>query len=301
MSLMHYTEAQQYFAQEDMYRELWQHAEGDEEEEVLQVDRESVDTALSASTENKPVIRFMESDTQSEPSVIASKVRAALNLYCDENESAADAEVENYIINCVVQREPRSHKWDSDDLAAFVGELATEKYFDAHIDDFVDDVTSLMYFNVMLLDPPLQKRAENPRLYGKYVLVWKYDEDFHNMYDGQCFIDDYFSRSSTPYDDFWGNMAEQLQKNGLLMNVDKFRHYYKRGQTQKEVSAPDDSSLYLATVGSPISMDYCPSYEIPSADSVPRSVKAVHFELSPRMLHINQQEAPVYVYLDATE
>lgn len=301
LSLAHYQEAHECFVNEEYYRALWRQREAETaaEEEVLEIDRESLnENHLVGSPGNKPVIRFF---TQNEPGIIARRVREALVSYSGKNEPAVDAEVENYVINCVAQREPRSHKWDDDDLVAYVGELVTEKYFDDHIDDFVDGVTSHMYFNVMLYEPLMQKQIECPNFYAKYILVWKYDGDFHNMYDSQCFIDDYFSRLHVMSGDCWGSMRELLQKNGVLMNVDKFRHYFRRSQTRGELIEVDETSIYLSHEDSAAIMDYSPSYETSSESSVPRSVKAVHFEPAPRLLHINQQEAPAYVYLDAVE
>lgn len=306
LSLAHYQEARECYVNEEYYRALWRQREAESaaEEQVLEIDRESLsENHVVGSPGNKPVIRFLESDTQNEPGAIARRVREALVSSSAKNEPAVDAEVENYVINCVAQREPRSHKWDDEDLVAYVGDLMTEKYFDDHIDDFVDAVTSHMYFNVMLYEPLMLKRIECPNFYSKYILVWKYDGDFHNMYDSQCFIDDYFSRLHVLSGDYWGNMRELLQKNGVLMNVDKFRHYFRRSQTQGKLEfvEMDETSIYLSHEGSVANMEYSPSFETSSESSVPRSAKAVHFEPAPRLLHINQQEAPAYVYLDAVE
>lgn len=302
MALAHFKEATNCYQNEELYMRIWEDSEEEESTnaEVLNFGRE---LEVSPSPVSKPVLRFMESEVQSEPGAIAMRVRAALAVYGGKDERAMGVEVENYVINCVAQREPRSHKWSDDDLVDCVGDLLTEKYFDDHIDDFVDRITSVMHFNLVRSEPALQKRTVCPSFYSAYVLVWKYDADFHGMYDAGCFVDDYFSLLHVAHGDGWGQMRDLLQKSGLLMNVEKFRYYFLRRPALEDVCHNDECSIYLddLVVGTPISTadDYFPTYESESLE--PRSAKAVHFESSPQLLHINQQEAPAYVYLDAVQ
>ncbi|KAK6204706.1 uncharacterized protein RJT21DRAFT_117149 [Scheffersomyces amazonensis] len=188
----------------------------------------------------------------------------------------------NSVVNLIIQKQYKLN------LIEKIFEILIEKYetikIDAFLDYFMDfnstksisDEKSVSNTN-SINSSFITSLLNNPHFYDKYKIIWRLDNSNYKYYDKEYFIDDYFEmfNSLEHYNsDFNNNDETQFNRNGFVMNFDKFFVYYNRDvkadrlyDSEYDNEYDDDNFDYFAELSSSTSSHRSSSTSSTSSDS----------------------------------